>query len=470
MNKIAHAIMQDSTFTILLCLGGNKMDNPLLNFIFSPTENIVTFFSIPFIFIDVIVGILLFTTLLDINYTKKQFFCCTILMVLTTIINKFFIPSPISIIINMILFPICIHIVFKVTIFHSILCAIIPFSFTIILESFFEKLFYIFLQMPIDLLLSIPFYRFSIASLVYICMYVLYKFIKKSHLSITILTQMNKKNKNLIIINLILGLLVIFCQFYLLNYYSDNFPLITCLINILCLIAYFVISFVSFINISKLETTSMSLEESQLSYKTLELLYDNMRTFKHDFGNILDGFASYIAYNDMEGLKKYYDELSLDFNHINNLSTLNPKVINNHSIYVLLANKYHKADEKGIKIDLKVLFDLNTLQINMYEFSRMLGILLDNAIEATSECDEKLINVIFQKDSHNPIQYIIISNTYANKSINTEKIFEKNFSTKKGNTGLGLWEIKQLLKKNNRLNLKTTITKKYFTQKLEIYY
>ena len=446
------------------------MNNPFFNFIFLPTENIVTLFSVPFIIIDVIVGILLFTTVLNINYSKKQFFCCTILMVLATIINKFFIPSPISIVINMIVFPLCIHFIFHTSIFHSLLCAIIPFACTIILEIFFEKLFYIFLQMPVDLLLSIPFYRFSIASIVYFCMFLLFIFLKKSNFSINILSQMNKKNRNLIIANLILGLLVIFCQFYLLNYYSDNFPLITCLINILCLLAYFVISFVSFINISKLEVTSTSLEESQLSYKTLELLYDNMRTFKHDFGNILDGFASYITCNNMEGLQKYYNELSLDFNHVNNLSSLNPKIINNHSIYILLANKYHKADEKGIKIDLKVLFDLNTLHINMYEFTRMLGILLDNAIEAASECEEKLVNVIFQEDTNNPIQYIIISNTYSDKNLNTEKIFEKNFSTKKGNTGLGLWEIKQLLQKNNRLNLKTTVTEKYFTQKLEIYY
>ena len=440
------------------------------NILFVPNETIINIFSIPFIFIDVLLGILLFTTLLKIPHTKFQLFSATLLMSLITIINRLFINSAFSVIINMISFPICIFAIFKTNFLQTILCDIIPFCCTIILETLFEKIFYIFTQIPVNLLLTIPVYRFSIVSLVYLCMFLLYYCFKKTHFSLNILTQMNKKNRNLIIANLILGLLVIFCQFYLLNYYSDNFPLITCLINILCLLAYFVISFVSFINISKLEVTSMSLEESQLSYKTLELLYDNMRTFKHDFGNILDGFASYITCNNMEGLQKYYNELSLDFNHVNNLSSLNPKIINNHSIYILLANKYHKADEKGIKIDLKVLFDLNTLHINMYEFTRMLGILLDNAIEAASECEEKLVNVIFQEDTNNPIQYIIISNTYSDKNLNTEKIFEKNFSTKKGNTGLGLWEIKQLLQKNNRLNLKTTVTEKYFTQKLEIYY
>ena len=424
----------------------------------------------PFFYIDAYVGLTLFSSLLNISYTTKQKYYYIFLLATSCYICRVFIPNPFGIIINMIIWPIYIIFIFKTSILKGIFAEIIPFALCLILETCIEKFIYIFTQIPISSMINTPLYRIIIVSLVYTCVYLIAIKFKKYRFSNDFLENMNKKNKKLIISNFILGLAVIFCQFYLLNYYSDNFPIIVCLLNILCLIAYFVISIVSYINISKLETTSTSLEESQLSYKTLELLYGNMRTFKHDFGNILDGFASYITYNDMEGLKKYYNELSLDFNHINNLSTLNPKVINNHSIYVLLANKYHKADEKGIKIDLKVLFDLNTLQINMYEFTRMLGILLDNAIEAASECNEKLINVIFQKDLHNPIQYIIISNTYANPNINTEKIFEKNFSTKKGNTGLGLWEIKQLLKKNNRLNLETTVTEKYFTQKLEIYY
>ena len=31
--------------------------------------------------------------------------------------------------------------------------------------------------------------------------------------------------------------------------------------------------------------------------------------------------------------------------------------------------------------------------MQVYEFTRILGILLDNAIEASSECEEKIINI-----------------------------------------------------------------------------
>ena len=65
---------------------------------------------------------------------------------------------------------------------------------------------------------------------------------------------------------------------------------------------------------------------------------------------------------------------------------------------------------------------------------------------------------------------IIISNTYKDKSISTEEIFEKGKTSKSNHSGLGLWEVRQYIKKNNNLNLFTTKDNKYFTQQFEIYY
>ena len=68
------------------------------------------------------------------------------------------------------------------------------------------------------------------------------------------------------------------------------------------------------------------------------------------------------------------------------------------------------------------------------------------------------------------MQLLIIENTYTNKDVNTDKIFGKGYSTKKGNTGLGLWEVRQILNRNNNLNLFTTKNDEFFTQQFEIFY
>ena len=50
------------------------------------------------------------------------------------------------------------------------------------------------------------------------------------------------------------------------------------------------------------------------------------------------------------------------------------------------------------------------------------------------------------------------------------EIFNKGVTGKENHTGLGLWEVKQILKKNNNINLYTNKNDTYFSQQLEIYY
>ena len=112
---------------------------------------------------------------------------------------------------------------------------------------------------------------------------------------------------------------------------------------------------------------------------------------------------------------------------VNTLYILNPKMINNPGIYNLLTNKYYEAESKGIKVNMTILLDLNTLKMKIYEFARILGILLDNAIEASSECKEKIINISFRNDEKNNRQLIKIENTYNNKDVDTTKNIRKGY-------------------------------------------
>ena len=216
--------------------------------------------------------------------------------------------------------------------------------------------------------------------------------------------------------------------------------------------------------------TTQKLESAEAYNNTLRILHDNVRGFKHDFDNIVTTIGGYIRTEDMEGLKNYYVQLEDDCQRVNNLYILNPEIVNNDGIYNLLTKKYNEAESKNIKVNISFLLDLSTLHMKIYEFARILGILLDNAIEASSECNEKIINITFRDDTKNSRQLIIIENTYTDKDVDTEKIFEKGVSGKENHTGLGLWEIRKIIKKNNNINLYTSKTDKFFSQQLEIYY
>ena len=436
------------------------------------TENTIltSIICIPLTFIEVYITMLLFITILSINTTKKQKILYIIITSFGIIFNRFCIPQPFGTFINVILAFLCNIFILKANAFKSILCLLIPFIVTALLESILAKVYFSIFK--IDYLIggNIPLHRLIGYLIIYFTMFLIYLCLKYFKINIKKLQILNKKKKFLFIFNTVFGLILIGLQIYMITYYVSYLPFFVTVLNMTALVLYFIISLYTIFTTSKLETTSTNLEEAKLYNKTLEILQDNTRAFRHDFSNILQGMVGYMDNNDMEGLKKYYSQLVEDIQHSNNLTTLSPKVVNNPAIYNVLANKYHKADNLGIKIHLEAFLDMNELHMKIYEFTRILGILMDNAIEAASECDNKIINVTFRKDSKRHMQLLVIENTYKNKDINTDKIFEKGYSTKEGNTGLGLWEIRQILKKNNNLNLFTTKNNEFFTQQFEIFY
>ena len=269
------------------------------------------------------------------------------------------------------------------------------------------------------------------------------------------------------------GIIAIAIQCFLEFLYIDFIPLYLILISLLVLLFYFFISLYSLFRSSKLEITTENLEQEKLYNQTLTHLYDNIRGFKHDFNNIVQGIGGYISTNNLEGLKEYYSQVLEDCQRVNNLALLSPEVINNPAIYSLLTSKYHTATELGINVTLEIFMDLSTINMKIYDLTRVLGILIDNAIEASRQCEEKEIVITFRKDNKKNKQLFIIENTYSNKDVNIDEIFEKGKTSKKTedskNHGLGLWEVRQTVRRNKNLDLYTTKSDKYFKQQFEIY-
>lgn len=288
-----------------------------------------------------------------------------------------------------------------------------------------------------------------------------------------VIDKMNKKHKKLMLLNLIFILLCIGSQFYLFIFYNKVFPIYITLISLGSLIIYSIISIYSILKTINLEITKRDLEQSNLHNRTLELLYNNMSAFRHDFMNIITAFGGYVYSNNIEGLTKYYEKI-VDECHINNnLSTLNPKIINNPAIYNILASKYYKADELGIEINLQIFMDLNSLRMDIYEFTRILGILLDNAIEAASQSNERIIKIDLHDVKPQHHQLLVIENSYINKDIDLTRLSEKGFTTKKeeiGSHGIGLWQVDKIVKRNHNLFLHTDKDSEFFIQELKIYY
>lgn len=411
----------------------------------------------------------LFMNILNMSTTTNKKVLYVVLMSITSLLTLNFVQNPFNILINYIAMIVFICILFKCSFFKGFVATISSILIYGIVGFLITNPYLYIFNISSEEFNSIPIYKLSYLALMYTIVAVIILFLKNKYHKIILTEDLDKKTKTMIIFNFIFGIIILMIQTFSFYYYTNEFPIILSFLTFISILGYLLFSIYSLTKIINLSLTTKKLETSEEYNNTLRILHDNVRGFKHDFDNIVTTIGGYIRTNDMEGLKQYYLQLEDDCQRVNNLYILNPEVVNNDGIYNLIMKKYHEAEEKDIKVNISFLLDLSTLNMKIYEFARILGILLDNAIEASSECEEKVINLTFRNDSKNSRQLIIVENTYNNKDVDTQKIFEKGVSGKENHTGLGLWEVNKLLNKNKNITLFTTKNEKYFTQQLEIY-
>ena len=435
----------------------------------TPNEGLMKWMELPLFFIEVPLIMYMFIYALNISAKRKQKILFVLFMIVVSILSNYVVPSPFNVIFNYGMSILLIHIFFKLNIFKSFIAMIMPAIVFALMSVLIINPYIELLNITQEEFIATPIFRYPYALIFYGIIFFINLILKYKNITLTTLDELDKRNTIIIFINLFLGLVAIISQLIITFYYITMLPIFITVVSFISLLAYFAISIYSLTRITKLVATTKELESVEAYNKSLSILHDNVRGFKHDFDNIVATIGGYVKTNDMEGLKKYYLELEDDCQRVNNVAALNPSLINNPGVFNLLSSKYHEADSKNIKINLEIFLDLNTLNMKIYEFTRTLGILLDNAIEEAEKCDEKIINIKFRNEQNKNRQVVIIENTYSNKNVDINAIFNKGFSGKEEHSGLGLWEVRQILKKNNNLNLHTTKDDKLFKQQLEIY-
>ena len=198
---------------------------------------------------------------------------------------------------------------------------------------------------------------------------------------------------------------------------------------------------------------------ANLHNKTMTGMVDGVKKLKHDYNNIMQALNGYVSTKQYDKLQEHIKSVIGECNDINNLSVINPEIFNDPAIYGIVGAKYFMAIEKDIKFDLDITTNIAEINFSMPDLSRILGILLDNAIEATSKLDNnKYIKLEMRFDSK---KYADVIRVYHN-------IFKKGYSSKKVKSGIGLWEVQKLIKKAGNSQIFANIEKEKFVQNIII--
>ncbi len=217
------------------------------------------------------------------------------------------------------------------------------------------------------------------------------------------------------------------------------------------------------------ESKQKSMQDLQDYTRNLEAMYNSLRSFKHDYVNILLSLSGYIEDGDMDRLKDFFESKifptknlitggDYKLNQLSNIGVL--------EIKSLLSAKMIYAHESGIDITIDIPDKVESFLIDTVDLARILGIFLDNAMEATLETEQPQIglNILQNKTSVS----IIISNRFPDNGVMLHKLKQKGFSTKNGHQGIGLWNAQKIISSYDNVLLETTMKRDYFTQHIEL--
>jgi len=352
---------------------------------------------------------------------------------------------------------------------------IATYLFCVLWDNLFSLVWDIFIYPVADLQSHLTYYIVYIISyillLACICPILgrlLYLVIHRIH------TGLSKQLLLLITTNLLTCLFIFLFNIAIGDYIGYSRSVIT--FNCILFACYFIISTILIVNIIKSHMEKVNLDIRQDSYNRLqeytnqiENMYSSLRSFKHDYSNIMLSMSGYIEANDMDGLKEYFDkeilplskEITKNTAHINQL--MNIKTTELKSI---ISSKLLYAIELNINVNIEVTDEIVSLPIDTLDLCRVIGIFLDNAIEATLETDQPSIRFAL---INLETEYIfVISNTFLEKGIPYAALAKPNVSTKGANRGIGLYNAHEIISRYNHAFLDTEIQDKIFVQRLQL--
>ena len=220
-------------------------------------------------------------------------------------------------------------------------------------------------------------------------------------------------------------------------------------------IIFFIILFFLAINewqkaIIDAERKRTQLEMNELYYDAYDELILLIRERQHDMKSHINAILGMIYtidnYDDLvESQKKYCDDVIGK-----NKETKLLLSIGNPLVAGFLFRKYQDAQKFEIEIECKVASKENNFFVPEYELIEMLGILIDNAIEALSirTVHGKKIYVEI-KDTNENLQILVanISQYYGPDEIC--QFFQKDYSSKGKGHGIGLHKLKKVVKEKD---------------------
>lgn len=276
-------------------------------------------------------------------------------------------------------------------------------------------------------------------------------------------------NKKIIVMSSITLVMLAIFFYNLIKTFEFNNNIITYLVIIVMLICILLYLFKQ-----KIENEKISKKYDELLdvMKSYESDIEEQRTLRHETKN---EFATIkCKLQDKENNKtiiEYIDSVIGEKEKAGSTKYSKFKYLPSNGLKGFFYYKFIEAEKKGINVSINIskqiensfLKDIETKDFK--DLARIIGVYLDNVIEASSTSEDKKLGIemylIKEKIE------IIITNTF-NNEINLDKIGKESFSTKGKHRGHGLLLVNKILSENNMFEAKNEIRGNIYIQSLKI--
>lgn len=209
-------------------------------------------------------------------------------------------------------------------------------------------------------------------------------------------------------------------------------------------------------------------QEITREYMTqMEDLYQDMCSFRHDYKNILSTMEYYMEHKELDKLEEYFRQEILptasslpgqDF-ILGRLTQVQVAPIKS-----LLCSKLCSCQNKQIPFTLSIPEPVTHFPMDVLSLSQILGILLDNAMEAALQTEKPYLEIILLPQEEHI--YIEIKNSTLPLTVPISDLSRRGFSTKKGHTGLGLHTVQKFLAPLDHVQFSLEVQDSIFSAKL----
>lgn len=190
------------------------------------------------------------------------------------------------------------------------------------------------------------------------------------------------------------------------------------------------------------QKTTVRMDMLEDALEQLEQLNIKLRGQRHDFMNHLQVVCSLMELSEYDEAVKYIERTYEDIISVSSVMKTSSPAIN-----ALLMSKVSDARANGIEMNLKISSPYSDLPMESWEMCRVLGNLLDNAIDALEGVKGGRIDVELTEDLRE-YGFRVFNNGPAVSPEHRELIFQTGFTTKLKGTGMGLYIVRTIMREH----------------------